>query len=157
MCLPPCGGSGLKFLHAAASTMPPQGLPPCGGSGLKFWMPSATLTHWESPSMRREWIEISSHSAEQTACLSPSMRREWIEMPETVHLLAKRIRLPPCGGSGLKYGTQNDRKSVLQSPSMRREWIEISADMAVCHPSLMSPSMRREWIEIRSPDLLTRR
>ena len=47
---------------------------------MKFIFPlTVALVYW-SPSMRREWIEISSHSAEQTACLSPSMRREWIEM-----------------------------------------------------------------------------
>ena len=58
-----------------------------------------------SPSMRREWIEIESSSAERVRKLSPSMRREWIE----IRLL--RIQRLACG----------------ESPSMRREWIEIGS------------------------------
>ena len=55
-----------------------------------------------SPSMRREWIEISLDCTGIRVLQSPSMRREGIEMAVT------------C------------QKSVLyQSPSMRREWIEI--------------------------------
>ena len=34
--------------------------------------------------------------------------------------------LPPCGGSGLKYGTRHKDRALSLSPSMRREWIEIS-------------------------------
>ena len=35
--------------------------------------------------------------------MSPSMRREWIEIRcRLVHTL-ECFRLPPCGGSGLKY------------------------------------------------------
>ena len=37
--------------------------------------------------------------------MSPSMRREWIEMSETTDLTCAKIRLPPCGGSGLKYNS----------------------------------------------------
>ena len=33
--LPPCGGSGLKFMEMGA-LLSADGLPPCGGSGLKF-------------------------------------------------------------------------------------------------------------------------
>ena len=33
-----------------------------------------------SPSMRREWIEISHSISGVTPVKSPSMRREWIEM-----------------------------------------------------------------------------
>ena len=35
------------------------------------------------------------------------------------------VRLPPCGGSGLKYGVSVDYLLGRVSPSMRREWIEI--------------------------------
>ena len=34
------------------------GLPPCGGSGLKFLITSFPKNATTSPSMRREWIEI---------------------------------------------------------------------------------------------------
>ena len=33
-----------------------------------------------SPSMRREWIEITSYSGQNKSDMSPSMRREWIEI-----------------------------------------------------------------------------
>ena len=33
--LPPCGGSGLKFLDSKTHNGRMSGLPPCGGSGLK--------------------------------------------------------------------------------------------------------------------------
>ena len=35
---------------------------------------------WRSPSMRREWIEMSITSEIVTPFESPSMRREWIEI-----------------------------------------------------------------------------
>ena len=56
-----------------------------------------------SPSMRREWIEISSQlGTPGKSQTSPSMRREWIEMK-----------------------TQYYSEFVITSPSMRREWIEM--------------------------------
>ena len=66
-----------------------------------------TLPPWryrlsESPSMRREWIEIASCYRMQLLRLSPSMRREWIEI---FSILMVTYKIP--------------------SPSMRREWIEI--------------------------------
>ena len=57
MGLPPCGGSGLKWLTVALVT-PRSSLPPCGGSGLKFLMAHLLILIMQSPSMRREWIEI---------------------------------------------------------------------------------------------------
>ena len=57
-----------------------------------------------SPSMRREWIEISDASLYPYGYRSPSMRREWIEMSS--------LCLCPGGST--------------RSPSMRREWIEMS-------------------------------
>ena len=57
----------------------------------------------ESPSTRREWIEINTPIHTSAYTQSPSTRREWIEIAH---------------GTGLLDG-------VAQSPSTRREWIEI--------------------------------
>ena len=61
--------------------------------------------------------------------MSPSMRREWIEISNEHDLHQTANSLPPCGGSGLKYLSGYLRGRRQQSPSMRREWIEI-ADFA---------------------------
>ena len=45
----------------------------------------------ESPSMRREWIEIIFQRQEQEIIMSPSMRREWIEI---VRLDNKNMPIP---------------------------------------------------------------
>ena len=70
----------------------------------------------ESPSMRREWIEIldmvSTYFRMRT---SPSMRREWIEI---IGALCKL--------------------SNYMSPSMRREWIEIPESPDIAHPVIVS-------------------
>ena len=55
--LPPCGGSGLKFLLSGSRGLRSR-LPPCGGSGLKYSIALAHALGFVSPSMRREWIEI---------------------------------------------------------------------------------------------------
>ena len=56
-------------------------LPPCGGSGLKYIWTVSALEQSQSPSMRREWIEMTESSFPAPAQVrSPSMRREWIEM-----------------------------------------------------------------------------
>ena len=58
-----------------------------------------------SPSMRREWIEMTESSFPAPAQVrSPSMRREWIEMI--------------ASGASL---------IGMASPSMRREWIEMGS------------------------------
>ena len=57
--LPPCGGSGLKSF-SGTKISPQPCLPPCGGSGLKCDVQIFRLCVVASPSMRREWIEISS-------------------------------------------------------------------------------------------------
>ena len=53
------------------------------------------------------------------------MRREWIEIEQHNADTKPTHRLPPCGGSGLKWdrGQGSERETV--SPSMRREWIEM--------------------------------
>ena len=62
------------------------------------------LSDMMSPSMRREWIEISDRkdTAEGEEG-SPSMRREWIEIQDVAQ----------------------QTNYLKKSPSMRREWIEI--------------------------------
>ena len=78
-------------------------LPPCGGSGLKFKYAWNTCFNVWSPSMRREWIEIQSLKDELHGAESPSMRREWIEITWQQRTFSMPSRLPPCGGSGLKW------------------------------------------------------
>ena len=56
---------------------------------------------------------------------SPSMRREWIEIGLLYGASAGLQGLPPCGGSGLKLHPAIAAASADVSPSMRREWIEI--------------------------------
>ena len=75
------------------------------------------------------------------------MRREWIEIRSCVFGIRDRMRLPPCGGSGLKWNPPFVECGIRLSPSMRREWIEIRIYASkLRHDG--SPSMRREWIEI---------
>ena len=55
----------------------------------------------KSPSTRREWIEISSSATIILLIGSPSTRREWIEMKDWLTRMGF-YGLPPHGGSGLK-------------------------------------------------------
>ena len=53
--------------------------------------------------MRREWIEIFLLVfGYYKYKMSPSMRREWIEISNQLPKISVTSRLPPCGGSGLK-------------------------------------------------------
>ena len=61
--------------------------------------------------------------------------------------LLKLHRLPPYGGSGLKYLTLCNWHNCAASPSIRREWIEINDLEQIVFPHV-SPSIRREWIEM---------
>ena len=72
---------------------------------MKYGCYTSVFRTVSSPSMRREWIEISILRLCHWRRGSPSMRREWIEMNWVSFC---EISLP--------------------SPSMRREWIEISND-----------------------------
>ena len=57
-----------------------------------------------SPSMRREWIEISNeHDLHQTANSLPPCGGSGLKCFSPVKINAFRNCLPPCGGSGLKY------------------------------------------------------
>ena len=58
-----------------------------------------------SPSMRREWIEMINCLKWFGVKWSPSMRREWIEISHISEIFWTMSRLPPCGGSGLKFQT----------------------------------------------------
>ena len=77
-----------------------------------------------SPSMRREWIEMRflvRRIAPQYA--SPSMRREWIEMILSLKITSWNMRLPPCGGSGLK-SWQTCQKIHLSNVSLHAEGVD---------------------------------
>ena len=52
--------------------------------------------------MRREWIEMTPPKSETETLQSPSMRREWIEIISACIMAYVSDSLPPCGGSGLK-------------------------------------------------------
>ena len=101
-CLPPCGGSGLKYYYAQIITVW-SSLPPCGGSGLKCVSIVNSSFSTKSPSMRREWIEMRRNLGKNASWnASPSMRREWIEIFLRDISRSVVLGLPPCGGSGLK-------------------------------------------------------
>ena len=100
-------------------------LPPHGGSGLKYfeWEPEGRPT--TSPSTRREWIEIA--ASHLSAMIHHSLPPHGGSGLKSV-ILACKLRvagLPPHGGSGLKYVHSLCRSGVVKSPSTRREWIEI--------------------------------
>ena len=124
--LPPCGGSGLKYLSGYLRGRRQQ-----SPSMRREWieMPVEYTKYIKaalSPSMRREWIEMSRCLRRlPPACPSPSMRREWIEIFWVIVAQEKAPGLPPCGGSGLKFLYCLPVDFFYMSPSMRREWIEI--------------------------------
>ena len=82
--------------------------------------------------------------------MSPSVWREWIEIIVDTAEVTTWYRLPPCGGSGLKY--DYDTKAGVGSSlppcggsglkCSRRTWIS---------SKILSPSVWREWIEITNP------
>ena len=101
-CLPPCGGSGLKFPRLLLGLRSIQS-PSMRREWIEMLSRCTSTCVSKSPSMRREWIEMKSNDTSMTALLaSPSMRREWIEMTMNPHQIPLHICLPPCGGSGLK-------------------------------------------------------
>ena len=194
--LPPHGGSGLKFETGVRLISELARLPPHGGSGLKFNQ-SWTVSIHISVSLHTEGVDWNSINPEPYLYiyLSPSTRREWIEITmigsraqwSAVSLHTEGVdwnlkyfsispepyRLPPHGGSGLKYFYGTKLYGYYhESPSTRREWIEIAFSMIWPLSSTLvslhtegvdwnttaykyfscfkgSPSTRREWIEIR--------
>ena len=73
------------------------------------------------------------------------MRREWIEMIVVLFVVTCLNRLPPCGGSGLKFALHSILTITAWSPSMRREWIEIGGG-GVYNPS-QSVSLHAEGVD----------
>ena len=65
------------------------------------WLTSWDTIFWESPSMRREWIEISVRHVNYIACLC----------------------LPPCGGSGLKF-LERSKALEAQKVSLHAEGVD---------------------------------
>ena len=92
---------------------------------MKYQHETIVFRACQSPSMRREWIEMMLFLFFMFFPPSPSMRREWIEILQLQHPVFLPLRLPPCGGSGLKLFFAGQNKCFPQSPSMRREWIEM--------------------------------
>ena len=69
----------------------------------------------QSPSMRREWIEMECTCLATVLEPSPSMRREWIE-------IQRSLKAP----------------KTIASPSMRREWIEIFVRIPIRRTTMVS-------------------
>ena len=109
-------------LHQTANS-----LPPCGGSGLKYLSGYLRGRRQQSPSMRREWIEMPvEYTKYIKAALSPSMRREWIEMSRCLRRLPPACPSPSMRREWIEMFFTGQNKCFPQlSPSMRREWIEI--------------------------------
>ena len=111
----------------------------------------------ESPSMRREWIEISCQLDGSLAGFrSPSMRREWIEIPADRRYCGGKGSLPPCGGSGLKYRRTHRFFHRICLPPCGGSGLKFRRDRITMR-EISSPSMRREWIEITFPEMDTSR
>ena len=55
-------------------------LPPWGGSGLKSVEMLEEITQERSPSLGREWIEMTIKKSPTDKPQSPSLGREWIEI-----------------------------------------------------------------------------
>ena len=126
--LPPCGGSGLKYVSWNAKSCAIGRLPPCGGSGLKYPKRGQTAAVLRLPpcggsGLKYLQIQPVIHTPRQ----SPSMRREWIEMYMVGVMYRILLCLPPCGGSGLKCPDRESPAFSGLSPSMRREWIEMKS------------------------------
>ena len=77
---------------------------------MKFNLDALNHSATQSPSTRREWIEMPLLAANTALFRSPSTRREWIEILTV-------ISSPPI---------------LMKSPSTRREWIEIRSHSGMC-------------------------
>ena len=145
--LPPCGGSGLKSVLVNVIA-PSVGLPPCGGSGLKFESVEISCLSVESPSMRREWIEMTNgvDGAGEKIGLPPC-GGSGLKFGHSLTACLLISRLPPCGGSGLKCLTQQQQNYVFGLPPCGGSGLKFH-DISTAPHVPRSPSMRREWIEI---------
>ena len=94
-------------------------LPPLGGSGLKYLSHAPCRKFLSSPSTRREWIEIQINLLEgEEYTGSPSTRREWIEISYKLHIVFLVGSLPPLGGSGLKFQEENTKLEARGLPPL---------------------------------------
>ena len=99
--LPPHGGSGLKLFPVPAMCGS-QGLPPHGGSGLKWLRSNSISRYCGLPPHGGSGLKYKIVFPRRTVPQSPSTRREWIEMRSFFSMSFVSISLPPHGGSGLK-------------------------------------------------------
>ena len=79
-----------------------------------------------------------------------------MKSPEIGIQPARVDRLPPRGGSGLKYSPFLSGSTPVSSPSARREWVEMPLSVSILPASTASPSARREWVEITMGDAIDR-
>ena len=82
----------IRKYHSAHMRWPC--LPPCGGSGLKWTKIMRDEDEIMSPSMRREWIEMLCLRPSKMGTVSPSMRREWIEIAQPGRRGSAALRSP---------------------------------------------------------------
>ena len=123
-CLPPHGGSGLKFICAILRRYANR-LPPHGGSGLKYDLFLRSISPACLPPHGGSGLKFVASIIYNGQIASPSTRREWIEMALDASILASHLCLPPHGGSGLKSVRHRNGYNDGKSPSTRREWIEM--------------------------------
>ena len=90
---------------------------------MKFYPGIVTHADIASPSIRREWIEITCRVLLKNPQTSPSIRREWIEMQDVRNDETLCGCLPPYGGSGLKYRS-NLRRCACFDVSLHTEGVD---------------------------------
>ena len=102
-CLPPCGGSGLKWVVPVRHEITSR-LPPCGGSGLKFSTSGNGLDYF-TVSLHAEGVDWNYLILELFSVdAKVSLHAEGVDWNISVcKKYTIRCRLPPCGGSGLKF------------------------------------------------------
>ena len=83
---------------------------------------------------------------------SPSTRREWIEIVPYLERTRNFARLPPHGGSGLKYRRRGALEQSGRLPPHGGSGLKLWA-LGLCLRPFQSPSTRREWIEMCVPRL----
>ena len=79
----------------------------------------------ESPSAKKEWIEMSWRILLSFPSVSPSAKKEWIEIPADYRCFHPKASLLLRRRSGLKYQHGYHFHVNAGSPSAKKEWIEI--------------------------------
>ena len=100
-----------------------------------------------SPSLGREWIEMSDLRTCTSLKLSPSLGREWIEIDEYENQMHAEFGLPPWGGSGLKFAVEGGTLMLFSLPPWGGSGLKSMELLNSCGRG-GSPSLGREWIEI---------